>query len=142
LAIISCGNGEEEVDVAAVDVVAVDDEAELLEAIAVWFPPACVTVFVRVFVTVGVVVCASTGEGGLPGEKSDLVTEAMPASIETMPKVRPALSRFLRVMLRSSEATPFDWASFLFDSSSTAAMGFSSPGWSSGFGIKCSGLGS
>ena len=73
-------------------------------------PPCCVTVTVEVFVTVGVVVCASAGDGGLAGEKSDFATEATPTTIETMPNVRPALSRFLRVMLRSSERAPFGGA--------------------------------
>jgi len=121
-AIISFGKGEDEVEVVSVDV-----EAELAEAVEVWFPPFCVTVTVAVFVTVGVVVRASAGDGGFAGEKSDFVTEAMPATMETMPNASPVLSRFLRVMLRSLAGTPGCWTpSFFVSSSFTVAMVLSS----------------
>jgi len=134
LAIISCGNPGEG-DAVEVLVVLVDaeedwllscEEAALVEAVELWLDTCCVTVTVEVFVTVGVVVCASAGDGGFAGEKSDFTTEATPTTIDTMPKVRPALSRFLRVMLRSAGEAPFDGAPSFFDSSSTAAMVFSS----------------
>jgi len=134
LATISCGKGEEVVDVVEVVVeeelgllssvvVELVELAEVVEAEAVWFPPwvtvtVCVCVWVFVFVTVGVVVCASSGEGGLAGEKSDFVIEAMPAIMETMTNARPALSRFLRVMLRSLAVAPAGVAACVFASSS------------------------
>lgn len=136
LPIISCGNpGEGETVEVEVELV-VDDEADallscedvaLVEAVELRLDACCVTVTVEVFVTVGVVVCASTGDGGFAGEKSDFTTEATPTTIDTMPNVRPALSRFLRVMLRSTGEAPFEGAFSFFDSSSsTAAMVFSS----------------
>jgi len=87
-----------------------------VEAVEDWLDTCCVTVTVDVcvFVTVGVVLCASTGEGGLAGEKSDFTTEATPTTMETMPNVRPALRRFLRVMLLSTAVAPCGWASSLF----------------------------
>jgi len=114
LAIMNCGNGEELVDV--VDVVVLSSEVALVEAVAVWFPPCCVTVTVDVlvFVTVGGLVWASRGDGGLAGEKSDLVTEAMPAIMVTRLKVRPALNRFLRVMLWSCGDAPCGWDASFF----------------------------
>jgi hypothetical protein len=122
-AIISDGNGEDVDDVVVVDVDAEEaEEAELEEAIAVWLPPACVTVSVRVSVTVGVLVWASAGEGGLAGEKSDLTTETTPTITATIPNARPDLSTFLRVMLRSSGAPPVDWASSFFEPSSSASV--------------------
>ena len=99
------------------------EEAALVEAVEVWFPPfsVTVTVAVEVRVTVGVVDGGSVGEGGLAGEKSALAVEAMPKNIETSPRVRPALSRFLRVMLSSSEAAG-GRAPSLSDSSSFTAV--------------------
>jgi len=126
LAIISRGKGEELVDVVEALWLLTSDVEALVEAVAVWFPPCCVTVTVwvdvLVFVTVGVVVCASSGEGGLAGEKRYFVTEATPAIIETRPNVRPALSRFLRVMLRSLGAAASGWAACLFGSSSLSLV--------------------
>jgi len=84
------------VDVVDVEVLADSDEALWLLA---W-------VTVTVSVTVGVVVWASAGLGGLAGANRDFAAAATPPIRRTMLRVRPALKRFLRVVLRmSSEGT-------------------------------------
>lgn len=125
MAINTCGKGEEVVEVVDVEVDA-EEDAEEEEALDVWFPPAGVIVFVTVSVTVGVVVWASKGEGGLAGEKSDFTTETTPKTTATIPRARPDLSRFLRVMLPSFGVETFDRDSSFFCSSSSTDMRFSS----------------
>jgi hypothetical protein len=108
---MTLGKGEE-----LVDVVDVSPEVEALE---VWFPAA---VTVTVLVTVGVVVFAAIGEGALAGTSRDLAVEAIPAIIETRPRVSPTLSKFLRVTFCPLGSVACGSASFFCSSSLGVVM--------------------